>query len=178
MRLIGTPLPEGVTSMVQEAEIRSDFHPLFYDELGRLVVAVGRIEYALKLCIKDLKGEGFTAGMLFAESTRNFSDLCSKVIELSEAKYKEPDRTFFRGVVEAIRELGGERNDMIHALWTVTKDRVALRVRPERIKKTKSVDWKKTRPIEMKELTELRRTLESSYAVLEDCRQSFQTRTS
>lgn len=162
--------------MVQKTEIRSDFHPLFYDELGRLAVAIGRIEYALKLCIKDLKGEGFTAGMLFAEGIRGFSDLCSKVIELSEAKYKEPDRTFFRGVVETIKELGGERNDMIHAMWTVTKDRVALRVRPERIKKTKSVNWKKTQPVEMTDLMELRRTLEASYAVLEDCRQSFQTR--
>jgi hypothetical protein len=176
MRLNETSLPERVASMVQKAEIRSDFHPLFYDELGRLTVAVGRIEYALKLCIKDLKGEGFTAGMLFAEGIRNFSDLCSKVIELLEAKYKEPDRTFFRGVVEAIRELGDQRNDMIHAMWTATKDRVALRVRPERIRKTNSVNWRKTQLVEMAALTKLRRRLESSYAVLEDCRQSFKTR--
>jgi hypothetical protein len=162
--------------MVRKAEIRSGFHPLFYDELGRLAVAVGRIEYALKLCIKDLKGEGFTPGMLFAEGIRNFSDLCSKAIELSDAKHKEPDRSFFCGVVAAIRELGGERNDMLHAMWTVTEDRVALRVRPERIKKTDSVNWKKTRPVEITELTELRRTLEASYAVLEETRQSWRTR--
>lgn len=162
--------------MVRKAEIRSDFHPLFYDELGRLAVAVGRIEYALKLCIKDLKGEGFTAGMLFAEGIRNFSDLCSKAIELSNAKHEEPDISFFRGVVEAIRELGGERNDMLLAMWTATDDRVALRVRPERIRKTKSVDWNKTRPVEISELTELRRTLEASHAVLEEARQSWRTR--
>lgn len=169
---------EGVASMVRKAEIRSDFHPLFYDELGRLAVAVGRIEYALKLCIKDLKGEGFTAGMLFAEGIRNFSDLCSKASELSEAKHQEPDRSLFRSVVENIRELGGERNDMLHAMWTVTEERVALRVRPERVKKTESVNWNKTRPVQMTELSELRRALESAYADLEACRQSWGTRRS
>ena len=173
MRSITALLSERTASMVRIAEIRNDFHPLFYDELGRLAVAVGRIEYTLKLYIKDLRGEGFTPGMLFAEDIRNFSDLCSKAIELADAKHKEPDRTFLRSVLEGIRELGGERNDMIHAMWTVKSDRVALRVRPERTKKTKSINWKKTKPVEMMELTELRRRLESAYAVLEDCRQSL-----
>jgi hypothetical protein len=162
--------------MVRETEIRDDFHPLFYDELGRLAVAVGRIEYALKRCIKDLKGDGFTAGMLFAEGIRNFSDLCSKAIELSDAKNHEPNRSAFRGIVEGIRKLAGERNDMIHAMWTVTEDRVALRVRPERRKSTNSVEWSKTRPVEIKELTKLRRTLESAYAVLEEHRRGWRPR--
>jgi hypothetical protein len=164
--------------MVRETELRNDFHPLFYDELGRLAVAVGRIEYTLKLCIKDLKGDGSTAGMLFAEGIRNLSDLCNKAIELSDAKNREPDRSAFRGVVEGIRKLAGERNDMIHAMWTVTGERVALRVRPERRKSTNSVEWKKTRPVDMKELTTLRRTLESAYAVLEEQRQGWRSKKS
>jgi hypothetical protein len=162
--------------MVQTREIRSDFYPLFYDELGRLAVAVGRIEYTLKLCIKDLKGEGFTPGMLFAESIRRFSGLCDTVIELSNEMYSEAATSHFRAVVEGIRELGGERNDMIHAMWTATEDRVALRVRPELTKGAKSVDWNKTKPVEMKELIELRRRLESAYAALEEERQSWRFR--
>ena len=162
--------------MVQTTEIRSDFHPLFYDELGRLAVAVGRIEYTLKLCIKDLKGQGFTPGMLVAENIRRFSDLCDKVMELSDESNSEAQNSYFRSVVERIRELGSERNDMIHAMWTVTEDRVALRVRPELRKGTQSVDWSKTKPVEMKELVGLRRNLESAYAELEKERESGRSR--
>jgi len=159
--------------MSHEAEIRDDFHPLFYDELGRLAVAVGRIEYRLKLCIKDLKGEGFTSGMLFAEKLKSFSTLCDKAMELSVPALEEPSRSAFRAVVEEIKSLGDGRNDMIHAMWTVTTGRVALRVRPERKKGSDSVNWKKTRPVTINELTDLRMTVEAAFSVLEEHRRSW-----
>ena len=65
---------------------------------------------------------------------------------------------------------------MIHAMWTVTEDRLALRVRPEVKRGAKSVDWGKTKPVEINELLEIRRNLESAYAVLEEERQSWKFR--
>ena len=52
---------------MQILPIRNDFSPQFYEEFARLVVAFGRIEYLIKLCIKDLLAEGFTKGMTEAE---------------------------------------------------------------------------------------------------------------
>lgn len=158
--------------MVRTTEVRSDFPPLFYDELGRIAVAVGRIEYSLKLCIKDFMGEGFTAGMLIAEEIRNFSDLCTKAIALSDEKNEVESRVAFRNIVDRVRKLGSERNDMIHAFWTAREDRTPLRVRPERKKGIEAVTWDKTRPVTMEELSDLRRNLESGYAMLADYRQS------
>jgi hypothetical protein len=164
--------------VAKETVLADDFHPLFYDELGRLTVATGRIEYMLKLCIKDLKGGGFTVGMSLAEKIRNFSDLCSCAITLSSDALDEPHRSTFQDLVKKIGALGDDRNDMIHAMWTATDDRVALRIRPERKKKSNAINWKKTRRIEIDELSTLRRKVEAAFRELLSNREGWRTRKS
>lgn len=155
--------------MAKTLVVRDDFEPLFFDEVGRLVVAAGRIEYELKLCIKDLRGAGFTAGMLEAEQVRHLSDLCDEVSKSAKAKLEpEPLRKFLLLICE-IRVLAEHRNDTVHALWTATDTREPLRVRPEikGKKATKSVNWSKTKLMPLNELRKVRRQLEDAYVSLQ-----------
>lgn len=155
--------------MAKTVAVRDDFDPLFFDEVGRLVVAAGRVEYVLKLCLKQLHGAGFVAGMLEAESVRHLSSLCDEVSKLGAAKLTDQQSGHFRALVETIKALAEHRNDTVHALWTTTKLREPLRVRPQLKgeKGSKSVDWSKTKVVSLNELREVRRQLEDAYAHLQ-----------
>lgn len=47
-----------------------DPDPEVIEEIGRIVVAWGRLEYVLKLGVKSCLDQGFSAGMLYAEELR------------------------------------------------------------------------------------------------------------
>ncbi len=161
--------------MAKKFAVRDDFEPLFYDELGRLVVAAGRVEYVLKLCLKSLSGKGFTAGMLEAEEVRHLSSLCDKVTELAKKKLNDSDKEQFLKLVLEIEQLAKERNDTIHALWTTTDAREPLRIRPEltRPKRSRRVDWSKTKTVPLNTLRKVRRRLEDAYSQLQCQRKSW-----
>lgn len=158
-----------------QVQVRDDFEPLFYDELGRLVVAAGRVEYVLKLCLKTLSGGGFKAGMLKAEQVRHLSSLCDKVTELAKQKLNDSHKGPFLKLVQEIKCLADERNDTVHALWTTTNGREPLRVRPELTggKGSKKVDWSKTKTVPLNMLREVRRQLEDAYSQLQCQRKSW-----
>ena len=59
---------------MRDIPISDDFPPGFYEEVGRLVIAFGRLEYLIKLCFKDLHGNGFTIGMAEAEYDAQSTD--------------------------------------------------------------------------------------------------------
>ena len=154
--------------MVQTIPIRDDFEPLFFDEMGRLVVAAGRVEYVLKLCLKKLLGNGFTTGMLEAEKERALSSLCDEVAKQAGTILDTRQRANFCSLIDSIKELADQRNDTVHALWTTTDSRKLLRVRPELKGKkgSESVDWSKTKVVSLDELRKLRRQLEDAHVSL------------
>ena len=106
--------------MAKTVPVRDDFEPLFFDEVGRLVVAAGRVEYVLKLCLKQLLGKGFTTGMLEAEKVRHLSSLCDEVSGLARSKLSTKQQKEFCALIETIKALAKQRNDVVHALWTTT----------------------------------------------------------
>ncbi|MBM3570356.1 MAG: hypothetical protein FJX46_16555 [Alphaproteobacteria bacterium] len=149
--------------------IRDDFEPQFFCEMGRLVVAAGRLEFVLKLCLKQLLNEGFTDGMLEAEQNRQLSSLCDEVSK--EAKRELSPELFdnLSGVIAQIRRLAEQRNDMVHAMWTNTDSREPFRVRPELSgkKDSKFVDWSKTELVPLNDLRQIRLQLEEMWAALQ-----------
>lgn len=162
--------------MARTVPVRDDFEPLFFDEVGRLVVAAGRVEYVLKLCLKQLVGSGFAPGMLEAEQVRHLSSLCDKVAEHAKKKLNGQQQTNFCTLIDKIKTLACQRNDTVHALWTTTDSREPLRVRPE-LKKgkkgSKSVGWSKTKVVSLDELRRVRRQLEDAYASLQCQRKTW-----
>jgi hypothetical protein len=161
--------------MVKTFVVRDDFEPHFFDEVGRLVIVSGRVEYVLKLCLKQLLGNGFTAGMLEAEKVRHLSSLCDEVAKHANQKLKSQQWEKFRTLIDKIRALANQRNDTVHALWTTTDSREPLRVRPQLKGKkgAKSVDWSKTKVVSLDELGEIRRQLEDAYASLQCQRKTW-----
>lgn len=61
--------------MAQDIDVNDNFPEGFYEEFARLVIAFGRLEYMIKLCLKNLLGQGFTKGMIEAESKPQFQEL-------------------------------------------------------------------------------------------------------
>jgi hypothetical protein len=161
--------------MAKTVPVRDDFEPLFYDEIGRLVVAAGRVEYVLKLCLKQLVGKGFTAGIFEAEEVRHLAPLCDEVEKHAKSKLNGDQQKNFCAVIDTIRLLADERNDAVHALWTTTESREPLRVRPQLKGKkgSRSVDWSRTEVVSLGELRRVRRQLEDAHASLQDRRNTW-----
>jgi len=161
--------------LVRTFPIRDDFEPLFYDELGRLVVAAGRVEYILKLCIKSLiKTENPTTGLIEAfskaEKTRNVGPLCSEARKLAEKLPSKDEQKAFRAVLDRIEKEMGERNNIIHAAWTTDDCRTPLRLRPRWDGNEKKLKWDKSGVVPLPCLRELRRKLEDLYSELQQQR--------
>lgn len=161
--------------MVKCITIRDDFEPLFFDEMGRLVVAAGRVEYILKLCLKSFLGKGFTPGMLEAEKVRTLSSLCDEVAKHANQKLNHQQQANFCPLIDKIKVLADQRNDTVHALWTTTDSREPFRIRPElkRKKSPQSVSWSKSKVVSLNELRQVRHQLEEAYASLQCQRKAW-----
>ncbi len=123
----------------------------FYSAYAKLVIEFGRLEYLIKLCIKDMHGQGFTQGMIEAESKRQFSALCRYAMELAADTLTSHETDAFEQIIEKAALLADYRNDSIHAYWTVEKGE-PLRVRPKWDKKSRSINWDRDGPVSVLEL--------------------------
>jgi hypothetical protein len=119
---------------------------------ARLILEFGRLEYLIKLCIKDMHGRGFTEGMIEAESQRQFKSLCEYAKRLAHEKLTSAEAVAFVEILEAAIELAEYRNDTVHAYWTIEDD-APLRVRQRLNRKTAAVDWSRARTVSVGELT-------------------------
>lgn len=160
---------------MQNFPIKDDFPPRFYDEFARLVVAFGRIEYLIKLCVKDLLAEGFTQGMAGAESQRQFSELCKKAKQGAGDKLSQTQASAFFELIERAEALAEFRNDSVHALWTTDPNGQPLRIRPKWAKTTKSVDWSRSHVVLLSEVQSNREQIERLYQALEVERKTWAT---
>ena len=155
--------------------VRDDFPPRFYEELARLVVAFGRLEYLIKLCVKDLRAEGFTKGMAEAESRHQFSCLCKVSKQQAGQKLTQTQANAFSGLIDQAEALADFRHDIIHALWTTDSDGRPLRIRPKWNNSTRSVDWSRSHGVLVSELQSKREQLEHLYQALEAERKTWLT---
>src|SRR5215469_15013737 len=116
----------------------------FLDGMGRLVVEFGRAEYLVKLVFKQLHGLSFSKGLALAEGHRQFSKLCEETKKAADEKLTDVEqRSKLVDVLDEMRELSLERNDMIHAMWYAIDDKSMQRSRVELDKKTGRLDWSK-----------------------------------
>ena len=152
---------------MKEIDKRDNFPMEFYEELARLTVAFGRVEYMIKLCIKSLRGKGFTAGMAHAESKRQFKTLCDEAKNQANAELSAAQARAFCDLINRAKDLGDYRNDSIHALWTTDESSgEPLRVRPKWDKKSKSVDWSLSGPVAVTDLQDKRKEMEKLFSDL------------
>jgi hypothetical protein len=159
---------------MQLVTVSDDFPPGFYDALGRLVVAFGRVEYEIKLAVKSLSDKGFSKGFYDAESEslRGFSTLCTKAKGLAAAKLTEPHRSTFSDLVDKALSLATERNDNLHALWTADGKGKPVRVRPFRDKANKTLDWR-SRPATIAEMNSHENSLVQLFRALYAARNAW-----
>ncbi len=127
---------------MRRVTVRDNFPPEFYDELAQLVVAFGRVEYVIKLCVKSISGQGFTKGMAHAESRGQFRRLCNRAKELATQKLPPSQATRFNALIDKALKLAQERNDNTHALWTTDQYQNPVRYRPFWNRKTKDLEWR------------------------------------
>ena len=144
---------------MQVFDIKDNFPNGFYEELARLAVASGRVEYMLKLCIKSLDGRGFTQGMAYAESKRQFAALCQEAKKRA-ATLPPAQSQSFCDLIDRAAGLADYRNDTIHALWTTDAAGQPFRIRPKWDKVSRSVDWSRGGPVTVGELRAKRQEIE------------------
>jgi len=159
---------------VVELDLRDDFEEGFWEEMEKLVVAFGRLEYIMKLALKQLSGKSFELGMAEAEGIRAFQHLCDRT--LTQIRAKVPDSDTKQTALEVVchcKELAKERNDMVHTLWTSEPNRVNRRVRPELDRKTKKLEWKKSVSIPLVGLKNLQIRIDLAHRILHDLRQGW-----
>ena len=119
-------------------EVKDDFSPGFYKALACVVIEFGRLEYFLKLCVKDLSGKRFDEGMLQAESINGFGRLCGVAAKQARDKLEPGEVAPFVKILDKARKLAIYRHDSIHAMWLGEVD-APLRIRPRIV--NEAVDW-------------------------------------
>ena len=155
--------------------VKDDFPSGFYEEFARLVVAFGRLDYLIKLCVKDLGAGGFTRGMVEAESQSQFCDLCKKAKERARQNQKlsQTQVNAFSGLIDQAEDLAEFRNDTVHALWTTDPNGQPLRIRPKRDKSTNSLDWSRSTVVPLCEFQKKWKQIEDLYLALEAERKTW-----
>lgn len=141
--------------MAHLVQIRDDFAPKFYEAIGKLAIAFGRIEYLLQLVVKDYHGRGFEAGLAKAKS-QNFS----RLLEFAEKEFNKSvqdptERTTFKAFLDRAGNLSDDRNDMLHALWTSDANGDAFRYRVQLDRGAGTIDWAKSRVVKVEEIEKL-----------------------
>lgn len=128
---------------MQPFPIKNNFPIGFYEEFASFIIAFGRLDYLIKLCLKDLIANGFTKGMVDAESTKQFSALCDKVKKLAcknqELSQIKIDILF--KLIDQAKKIADFRNNIVHGLWTTDSNGQPFLIRPKWNNNLKSVDW-------------------------------------
>lgn len=153
-----------------------DFPPGFYEEVGRLVVAFGRLEYLVKLCFNDLHGKGFTIGMAQAEyEAQALSRFCGEtgmLAKLAKSKLSTTQTDLFCALLKTLVTLGTFRNDTVHAWWYVDAKGLPFRIRPKK-NSHESADWTRGRVVQIDEIQSTREEIDHLYLDLERQRKSW-----
>jgi hypothetical protein len=153
--------------------IKDDFSPHFYEAIGKLAVAFGRVEYEIKLALKTLSGKGFSQGMAEAESTGQFWNLCKKTKALADKKLPSPRHEKFIRLIDEALKLAPQRNNNLHALWT-TESGKPFRYCAHWNKTNKALEWRSA-PVTITELKAHATTLLKLYASIHAARKAWPT---
>lgn len=137
---------------MRDIPINDDFPDGFHDALAHLIVEFGRLEYLTALCIKDISGKGFNAGLLEALRQGHFGSLHRHALKIAHNSLTDDELTEFQDYMATAEELSFYRNDSVHAYWTM-ENRKIMRVRPRKSDSGDSVDWTRSRPITVEEIT-------------------------
>ena len=125
--------------------IRDDFDNEFLIAYARVVVAFGRLEYTVKLAIKNLAvslkiSADFTNGISEAERQYQFSAMCDYVAKLHLEKYGEGEEgKELKKWVEQAKKFADVRNKILHGSLTIEDDGTPIVMHTKRDKKSKTV---------------------------------------
>ena len=113
---------------MSQHEIRDSFTQDFLGAYARTLIAFARLEFIVKLAIKDLTismklSPDFAAGIAAAESRRLFGSMCDYMLELHQKKYGASDEGKELGRwVERGKKLAEVRGKILHGFLTVDDD--------------------------------------------------------
>ena len=145
LRAVTAAVSGNVDNTETTIELNDAFEASFYDALGRVVVAFGRLEYSTLIVIKRLRQferqslgqppKTFDDAVLenfpvnFEECEKHAPSLFSKLITDSGRQ------SAFTALLSKARTLWEtERNDCLHCCWTATTGRAPMRLRPKRVR--------------------------------------------
>ena len=158
---------------MKTVQVNNDFPPGFFEAIGQLAVAFGRLEYEMKLAVKTLSGKGFSQGMAEAESYGQFYWRCERTKALAEKELLAPHLEIFIRLIDEAKVLAPERNNNFHALWT-TKSGKPVRYCPHMDKKTKTLVWLPT-SVTIPDLEDLATTLRNLYNAIRTAKKAWPT---
>ena len=137
--------------MARDIPINHDFPDGFHDALARLIVEFGTLEYLTALCIKDMSGKGFDAGLLEALRQGQFGRLHQHALRIAPNSLTDDELATFQDYMATAEELSFYRNDSVHAYWTMENGKI-MRVRPRKSVSGDSVDWTRSHSVTVEEI--------------------------
>ena len=149
MRLDPTTTKVGGETVTHFSMIHNEAFQKLESSLGAIVIEFSRLEYLVKAGIellyrKELERAHisneeltFSEGMEHAEGLRVFEKQCDELCELLSKQEPSPEkREAYAALAIELKEIGRERNAIVHSCWTATEDKeVWLRLRSRLDKK-------------------------------------------
>ncbi len=127
--------------------MRDDFDDEFLIAYARTVIVFGRLEYTVKLAIKNLAvsmkiSADFTNGIAEAEKQYNFSAMCDYMVKLHMEKYGESDEgNELKKWVEQAKKFADVRNRILHGSLTIEDDGTPIVMHTKLDRKSKAVEF-------------------------------------
>ena len=137
---------------MREIPINDNFPGDFHEALARLLIEFGRLEYLTALCIKDMTGKGFDAGMLAALRQGPFGGLHKYALKIAPDALTHGELPVFLDYMARADRMNSYRTDSVHAYWTMENDHV-MRVRPRKGDDITSIDWTHSRSVTVEEIS-------------------------
>lgn len=145
------------------------FPPGFYDALGRVTVAFGRLDYVMLIVLKRLHR---TVEASEGKPRRGFDEILAENYWGCFGKKTALAAELFRKVVADAEQVAAfetcldraakiwdpGRNDNVHSYWTATHKGTPMRIRPKLI--DKKMDWKRSAEVPVSDLQAIARTVE------------------
>jgi hypothetical protein len=155
--------------------LRNNFPADFYENFAGLLIECSRLEYLLKLCVKDLMAEGFLEGMIQSETLRQFQRIIERCKTLAAEKLLKDQAREFIALVKQVERLIEYRHDTVHAVWTTDVAGDPLRIRPVLRKGAHEIDWSRSSVVSTTELAYQKAQAKAMYLALDALRRKWRS---
>lgn len=122
----------------QKVVVRSAFLPSLLKAFAMMTIEFGRLERIVYLAVKNVRGQGYSEGLIHALKQFRFQKICNELERLFLDRYGPGvEADWLHAFVDRAKAQAEERNDYVHSMWLTNAARkpCCIRVRLKRPEK-------------------------------------------